>query len=350
MFCKSTLFIFMAFTGLLFICCDDANLSKTNPFTRLEISPILLDSTLNIRALEIENNTVYAASSMGSIYSFDINAPAQIKQVQYSNLEDSIRPNFRALALSKKNVFAISISDPALLFKNGRVVYKESHPKVFYDSMEFWNDEEGIAVGDYTDNCISIIITRDGGDTWTKIDCSVFTNIIEGEGFFAASDSNISIDGEYTWIASGGLNSRVYFSSDKGISWTVTETPMLQGEPTKGIFSIDFYDKMNGYAIGGDYTQPEINHLNKMRTRDGGKTWQIVADHQNPGYRRCVQYVPNAKAQNLVAVGFKGVDYSWDGGLTWDHLSDEGFYTLRFLNDSIAYAAGKGKLAKLSFK
>ena len=254
------------------------------------------------------------------------------------------------MALTDEDVFAISISNPALLFKNGKVVYRESHQKVFYDSMEFWNNEEGIAVGDYTDNCISILITRDGGDSWNKLDCSVFSDIKKNEGFFAASDSNISIVKNETWIATGGLNSRVYFSNDKGLSWVVTETPILQGEPTTGIFSIDFYDKKNGYAVGGDYTKPKIDSLNKIRTSDGGKTWNVVANNQNLGYRSCVQYFPNSKGGQLLAVGFDGVDYSSDTGSTWKHLSDEGFYTVRLLNDSVAYAAGKGKISKLTFK
>ena len=35
---------------------------------------------------------------------------------------------------------------------------------------------------------------------------------------------------------------------------------------------------------------------------------------------------------------------------SWKKLSEEGFYTLRFANDSIAYAAGKGRIAKLRFR
>ncbi len=63
-----------------------------------------------------------------------------------------------------------------------------------------------------------------------------------------------------------------------------------------------------------------------------------------------MQYVPNSNAKELIAIGFKGIDYSKDAGNTWTHLSDEGFYTIRFVNDSIAYAAGKNKIARLTFK
>ena len=115
------------------------------------------------------------------------------------------------------------------------------------------------------------------------------------------------------------------------------------------MYSIDFYDAQNGFAIGGDYTKPKSQYSNKIRTTDGGKTWEVVAQDQNPGYRSCVQYVPNSEGLGLVAVGFEGVDYSQDGGDTWKHLSDEGYYTLRFLNERVAFAAGKGKLSKLIF-
>ena len=316
----------------------------------VEIEPVLISSEINIRALEIKKNRVYTATSNGSILYFDNDKSDVISEISYSVENDSIIPNFRSLAVTTNDVFAISISNPALLFKNGKLVYKEEHPKVFYDSIEFWNDNEGIAIGDFTDDCISIIITRDAGDSWKKLDCSVFSDIKASEGFFAASDTNISIVDDYTWIASGGINSRVYFSVDKGRSWQIYNTPILQGESTTGIFSIDFYDKNNGFAIGGDYTKPKINSLNKITTSDGGKTWKSIADNQSPGYRSCVQYFPNSNGQKLLAVGFNGIDYSSDRGLTWKHLSDDGYYTVRFLNDNVAYVAGNGKISKLYFK
>ena len=341
---KRQTFFYLLILLVFSSCSIDSEISS------LKISPVLIDSNINIRAIEIKNNKVYSATSNGSILYFDIDKSDVISEINYEIENDSIVPNFRSLALTENDVFAMSIGDPALLYKNGNVVYKETHPKVFYDSIEFWNDNEGIAVGDYTDNCISVIITRDGGESWNKLDCSVFSNIKDSEGFFAASDTNISIIDNYTWIASGGINSRVYFSKDKGRNWQIFSTPILQGESTTGIFSIDFYDKNNGYAIGGDYTKPEIDSLNKIITRDGGKTWKTIADNNNPGYRSCVQYFPNSNGKKLLAVGFNGIDYSSDSGHSWKHFSDDGYYTVRFLNDTVAYAAGNGKISRLIFK
>jgi len=79
-------------------------------------------------------------------------------------------------------------------------------------------------------------------------------------------------------------------------------------------------------------------------------TWEIVADNHIPGFRSCVQYMPNSNGNELVAIGFKGIDYSNDSGDSWIHLSDEGFYTIRFFNDSVAYAAGNARISKLTFK
>jgi photosystem II stability/assembly factor-like uncharacterized protein len=70
----------------------------------------------------------------------------------------------------------------------------------------------------------------------------------------------------------------------------------------------------------------------------------------SPGYRSCVQYFPNSKGKKILVVGYKGIDYSNDYGNTWRNLSDESYYTFRFLNDSVAFAAGKGKISKFVFK
>ncbi len=64
---------------------------------------------------------------------------------------------------------------------------------MFYDALDFWNDLEGIAIGDPTEDCMSIIITRDGGNTWTKLLCENLPKVKEGEAAFAASDTNIAI-------------------------------------------------------------------------------------------------------------------------------------------------------------
>lgn len=311
----------------------------------------IYDGEVSIRAITVmQGNLAFAGSkNIYGIYNTDS------KTVRTSTVDyDSLDIEFRAVASTSTDFYMLSTANPAILVKTGDngqldLVYKEEHEKVFYDSMTFWNDLEGIAMGDPTESCISVIITRDGGKTWKKLSCDVLPETAEGEAAFAASDTNIKVIGDKTWMVTGGMQSRVFFSPDKGETWEVFDTPIVTGE-TKGIYSVDFYDEDNGIVIGGDYKNPSDSVANKAVTVDGGKTWQLVANGQSPGYRSCVQYVPGGQAKEIVTVGFKGVDYSKDGGRTWKHLSDEAFYTLRFLNDSIAYAAGNNRIAKLAFR
>ena len=319
----------------------------------VEIEEIFKDSTLSIRAIDVASDKSLAFAANNGV--FGLYNPQTEEWATATQNYDTLNLQFRAVARTSNDFFMLSVENPALLFKTGEngemeVVYKEEHEKVFYDALSFWNSEEGIAIGDPIDGCMSVIITRDGGETWNKLPCEVLPKSMEGEAAFAASNTNIAIVGNKTWVATGGKMSRILFSGDKGKSWEIFETPMINGENTTGTYSVDFYDETNGFAIGGDYTKPDGTKANKMRTSDGGKTWQLVGDGVEPGYRSCVQYIPNANGKKLVAIGFKGIDYSSDSGSTWTHLSDEGFYTLRFLNDSVAYAAGKGRIARLKFQ
>lgn len=347
--------LLILFTVMICLTSCKKELQNLRTISKVEIENSLEDSLLNVRALEIDvNKNVVFATATGWL-----NHPIKGSAVTYGSgkvsiKHDSIIPNFRALATTSDAIFVLSITSPALLFKvenyASRLVYQEIHTKAFYDAMNFWNDQEGIAIGDPTEDCMSIIITRNAGETWTKLSCDNLPKAKDGEAAFAASDTNIAIVGDHTWVATGGMASRILYSPDKGKTWEVYNTPIVQNKATTGMYSIDFYDELNGFAIGGDYTKPNDTLANKISTKDGGKTWQVVANGKGPGYRSCVQYVPNSNAKELVAVGFKGVDYSNDAGESWKHLSDEGFYTLRFLNDSVAYAAGRGRVSKLTFK
>jgi photosystem II stability/assembly factor-like uncharacterized protein len=321
---------------------------KQKEFTGIKIETIYEDS-LSIRAIELMPGSLAFAADKGVFGSVDL-ATGKVRTSTQSF--DSILPEFRAVAHTETDFFMLSVSNPALLYKTGdngkmQLVYQENDPRVFYDAMKFWNNEEGIAIGDSMGGCLSVIITRDGGRNWNKLSCSALPKGIDGEGAFAASNTNIAIVGDLTWVATTA--GRIFFSGDKGKSWEVFQTPVVGKAPTHGIYSIDFYDQSFGIAIGGDYTEPEYNTGNKAVTEDGGRSWRLVAEAQDPAYKSCVQFVPGSGGKVMVATGFTGISYSGNKGRTWKELSDAPFYTLRFLNDTVAYAAGRNRIAKLTF-
>lgn len=336
------------FIVIMIVSCSEKESVK--PFSSVEIQPIILDS-LSIRAIEfMDGGSLAFAANKGTFGLLDLSTEKIRVNTQ---LYDTLIPEFRAIGHTATDFFMLSVGNPALLYKTGdagamELVYKEEDENVFYDAMTFWNKMEGIAMGDSMGECLSILITRDGGNNWKKLPCSSLPRSEEGEGAFAASNTNIKVIGDMAWIATTKGN--IYYTEDKGVSWSRTATPIKAEKATQGIYSIDFFDENVGFVIGGDYTDPDNNINNKAVTLDGGKSWNLVASGELPDYRSCVQFVPNSEGKSLIAIGFKGIAYSHDQGEHWEQLSDESFYTLRFLNDSVAYAAGANRIAKLTFK
>ena len=344
------LYCFLLLSFALVSCKSNSNTS-TNYFTKVTVDTLLTDK-ISIRPITVSTDKVW--------YAADKNRVGYVSLTSANKMQTEIAENnkleFRSIAQTSKSIFVLNVGNPAYLFKfskdltQKKLVYQENNEKVFYDSMHFWNDKEGIAIGDPIQDCLSIIITRNGGETWTKIPCEKLPKTIDGEAAFAASNTNISITGNNTWIVSGGKKSRVFFSSDKGKSWTVYETPIVQGEAMTGIFTADFYDKNIGFIAGGNYDKPNQNFQNKAITFDGGKTWKLVGEKQGFGYASCVQFVPKSNGKQLVTVGTSGLYYSKDGGQNWKQLlKDPTLYTIKFVDKNTAIAAGKDKIIKLEF-
>ncbi len=320
-------------------------------YSRAETDTIL-NGDYNIRALLIEGSTIYYGADKSRIGYINV-ASKERKEFKYE-IDDL---EFRSIAKTKDHIFALNAGSPAVLTrmeKNGsnlRVVYDDYNPKVFYDSMQFWNNYEGIALGDPLNGCMAVVITRNGGKSWNRLPCFLLPPVIEGEAAFAASNTNIVIKGDRTWLVTGGMASRVLYSPDKGKNWYISETPMVSGKPTTGIYSADFYDFKYGFLVGGDYLDPQMNNNTKAITSDGGKTWKSISNNEGFGYASCVQYIPGSDGKALVTVGPAGLQYSSDYGSTWTQLlADDSLYTIRFQNSRTAYAAGKNKIIRISFK
>jgi len=336
--------LFLCFI-LCFSCKNEYNAREINSIT---ISEIKVDNS-SIRAIEVlKDSTLIFTTSDGKIgMNFNFKDKSVLETVQY----DSIIPHFRAIATNGINTFTLSIGNPALLYKyfegELQLVYKEEHEKVFYDALAFFDEQNGIAMGDPTKDCLSIILTNDGGSTWHKTPCSKLPKTEEGEAAFAASNGNIAIVGENAWVVTGGKRSRVFHTTDMGKTWQVYNTPITQGGKMTGIYSVDFYDSKNGIIFGGDWENKENNIANKAITNNGGKTWQLVADGKEPGYKSCVRYVPDTQGKELFAVGSTGISFSNDSGQSWKKVSDDDYFTIRFVNKNVAWLAGNKKIGKL---
>jgi photosystem II stability/assembly factor-like uncharacterized protein len=301
-----------------------------------------------IRALELENDSTCWFAGSNNKYGYTNNYGKTWKEniIKY----DTFNLDFRSISVTTNSVFILSIGTPALLFKidkktlNYKLVYNETNEKAFYDSMQFWDDENGIAVGDPTEHCMSILITKDRGDSWNKISCEYLPSSKEGEAAFAASNTNISLVDQKVFIATGGKEANLLIGSEYGKSWKKYKTPIKQGENMTGIFSLDNLSTDTAVIAGGDWSSKENTEKAMAITMDGGISWQI--QENNPGYTSCVQFVP--KTKNLLTCSTTGIYYSNDFAESWVKVSEEGYYTFRVSeNGKYLYFSKKNKLLSI---
>ena len=232
--------------------------------------------------------------------------------------------------------------------KTWQLQFKNDDPKAFLDAMTFWDANHGVVFGDSVDLKFYVLMTADGGHTWSRVPTANLPPAQGNEGAFAASGTNIAVIGKsHAWIGTGAATrSRVLRTSDGGRTWHVADTPLASG-PSAGIFSIAFRDQKHGVIAGGDYKKEQEAVDNLAVTSDGGATWKLVKGLS--GFRSVVAYVPGTKT--LVALGPSGGDYSTDDGQTWTPITGPGFDTFSFVpGKQIGWGAGdKGSLGRLTF-
>ena len=260
-------------------------------------------------------------------------------------------------ALSEHVAYALSIGpgETSRIYKTvdggGRweLQFANTDPKVFLDAMAFRDANRGVAFSDSVDGRFVILTTADGGRAWNRVPSDRLPAALPGEGAFAASGTNVALDGgSAVWI--GTTAGRVLRSSDDGRSWTVATTPIRTND-SAGIFSIAFRDARHGVVVGGDYKKESEAIDNAAFTSDGGVTWTLVTERRLSGFRSVVAWVPGM-AGSLIAVGPSGADWSSDEGRSWTPVTGDGFDTLNFagrMRTGWASGAG-GRIARLSIR
>ncbi len=228
--------------------------------------------------------------------------------------------------------------------------FVNEEPEAFFDCMDFWDPETGMAFSDAVNGGLIIIRTEDGGSHWTHVPDDALPAALDGEGGFAASGTCLVTLGErHAWIGTGaGSAARVLRSSDRGNTWAAYQTPIVSGTSTSGITSLLFRDEMNGLALGGELQNTDGYTDNVANTSDGGVTWVLAGRPQFTGSIYGASLVPGAP-EAVVAVGPRGADYSVDNGATWNSLDTLNYWAVGFANPQAGWAVGpEGRISKIS--
>ncbi|CAL1517622.1 YCF48-related protein [Chitinophaga sp. MM2321] len=244
-------------------------------------------------------------------------------------------------AFDDKKALVLNAGEPARLFlttdggSSWQQVFSDTTKGIFFDAMDFFNDKEGIAIGDPLQNKFTIIRTHDGGQSWQHDRPTLLPAAIPGEALFAASGTSlITLPGNKVYFGTGGTVSRLFQS---GQQWKAVTIPVIQGKSTTGTFSIAFLDANNGIAVGGDYQNDTLRQGNCMLTNNGGRSW-FAPSTAPGGYKSGVAYIT---PQLLIATGTSGTDISNNGGRDWHRIGDGFNVVRRARNGKRVFLAGK---------
>jgi photosystem II stability/assembly factor-like uncharacterized protein len=191
-----------------------------------------------------------------------------------------------------------------------------NEPISFVNNVFFFNENEGVVLGDTKDGYFEDYYTSDGGVTWTRVPQANYS----GPGLPSQSDEGGwtgVYDGFGSTIIFGSNYGKLYISQDKGHTYYASNTGISHSDPgtNPGVNEISFKDATHG-IIGhstdsGDYTLYE--------TSDGGVTWTPIT-HTGYAYDYDIAYVPgtlNMYVSTGANQNLPGASYSLDGGHTW---------------------------------
>lgn len=234
------------------------------------------------------------------------------------------------------------------LGKPWELQFTNHDPAGFFDCMAFFDRMHGIVVGDPVNGKFQILRTQDGGRSWQYSNPKDMPAALESEGAFAASNTCIAVNGSSNvWFATGGPAARVFHSPDSGQTWSVSDTPIVHGAPSQGIFSIAFRDSLHGTIAGGDYKSPEQGGANLAVTDDGGKTWKAVELPQMKFFSGAAYITGGANAGTLVVVGSSATAISKDDLHSWSAFLPDGFNAADSKLGIVFAVGADGKIAKI---
>lgn len=331
-----------------FVACNTVN-EKPTPIS-LEFIDYNLGLSNSFRGISVVDEDVFWVSgTAGTVVHSD-----QLGNLNVCQVPSAEEKDFRdVVAFDENTALVLNAGFPGVIYKtidggtNWYQTYYNADSAIFLDGMKFWDKKNGIAFGDPIEGKMIIITTNNGGETWTQTSPDNIPEKLEIEGGFAASGTSIVVmDSSKVWVGMGGTKARIFYSSDKGQHWEVVETPIYAGAGMKGIYSMAFKNGLEGIAVGGEY-QNENPPNSRAYTNNGGKSWNLGkgVDQYRSG---CCYLFDNI----YLTTGLTGTDITYDGGKTWQPISDQKLHGMAFTMDGrIGYGMGReGKIVKILVK
>jgi hypothetical protein len=324
-----------------------------------EIKILSTGRNTSLRGLSVVSDRIVWVSGSNGMVAVSTDGGYRWKWMQVHEYPKS---DFRAIiAFSDREAVIMGITDPALILRTGdggktwKTLFLDTAKSVFLDALDI-SDNYGITVGDPENGIIFFTETRDRGMSWKKAAPVGFGTTADGETFFAASGSNISLTpltngtaGYRVALVTGGKKSCLYISD--GLNNPATRFPLLmnQGKETTGANSIaiDHANPNHAFIVGGDFSNDTLRIGNSLRIQIDPFRQESPLEPPH-GYRSCVEYLND---KQLICCGNSGVDTSNDGGITWKLISNTGFHVCRKAGsgNAVFLAGARGTIAMFKF-
>lgn len=293
----------------------------------------------------VDNFVVWVSGSKGTV-GVSYNGLKTVNWVSPPGFESR---DFRAIsALDPQTAIVIAVGSPGIILKTKdggstwKEVYHDSDPAVFMDDIDFaeYNPKLGMVVGDPINGEPYVLKTVDAGDTWTRMPASDLPVFALDEAFFAASNSNIKLLDETTFLAvTGGKYSHIMYNTKPAVKIPLPKTD----SPTSGANGMDYYPLDNfGLIVGGDFQQPSSSENNLFIFELKDMRTPVISTPEVPptGYKSGVAIQNGTTA---ISCGIKGVDITTDKGKTWKSLTGTGYHACKKArNGKTIYLAGDG--------
>ena len=221
--------------------------------------------------------------------------------------------------------------------ENGGDSWKSYDPKIksFINGVHFFNQQEGVAYGDYADTKLEISTTKDGGKTWTKVNTNNLP--LSPDDDFGNADAHNAYGDNFFYFTA---YNEVVISKDKGVTWKLMELPIS----TDNLWWIEWDEKGNLYAI----FFPDIAEYLIYKSEDVGSTWKAMPSDNKNWYVQDIESVPGTNTLYATFTkGYGGIDtvhtrVSIDEGLSWMTIdSTNATNNIIFFDPSLGFATGR---------
>ena len=188
----------------------------------------------------------------------------------------------------------------------------------FANVLHFFDSMNGFAQGDPVDGYYELYTTTDGGENWTRVPEANIPAPVTGE---YGITGNYYAVGDHIWF--GTNKGRIYRSADKGYTWAVSETTLMDGDNPATVNSL-MYDELNGIAYKSYLNLGFEEQFNV--TTDGGVTWTDLFP-AGTNFARYFYHVPGTENTVVGSAGSAsdngmGISISYDGGANWEIISE----------------------------